>query len=170
MNLRYLKTFIDIAESGSIAGAGTRLTVSQSAASRQILEVEGESCRAADVIATAARDSKQTSMVRGRITLGREPRSRRVHMRCSGPGQRADVEDQIIWCAKLDFDVRRCRHIRQSPDVWRTERLEMLDPGIKIVDHQSDMMKPAIIQADTDLISCNLQDGDAEVAVSHDDA
>src|SRR4029434_1936224 len=42
MNLRYLKTFVDIAESGSIARAGTRLTVSQSAASRQILELEGE--------------------------------------------------------------------------------------------------------------------------------
>jgi DNA-binding transcriptional LysR family regulator len=42
MNLRYLKTFVDIADSGSIARAGTRLTVSQSAASRQILELEGE--------------------------------------------------------------------------------------------------------------------------------
>src|SRR5215510_13669263 len=42
MNLRYLKTFVDIAEPGSIARAGTRLTVSQSAASRQILELEGE--------------------------------------------------------------------------------------------------------------------------------
>src|SRR5215813_8675616 len=42
MNLRYLKTFVGIAESGSIARAGTRLTVSQSAASRQILELEDE--------------------------------------------------------------------------------------------------------------------------------
>src|SRR4029077_20719570 len=42
MNLRYLKTFVGIAESGSIARAGTRLTVSQSAASRQIIELEEE--------------------------------------------------------------------------------------------------------------------------------
>ena len=40
MNLRYLKTFVGIAESGSIARAGARLPVSQSAASRQILELE----------------------------------------------------------------------------------------------------------------------------------
>jgi LysR family cyn operon transcriptional activator len=42
MNLRYLQTFIGIAESGSIARAGARLTVSQSAASRQIIELEAE--------------------------------------------------------------------------------------------------------------------------------
>jgi len=42
MNLRYLQTFVGIAEAGSIAAAGARLTVSQSAASRQILELEAE--------------------------------------------------------------------------------------------------------------------------------
>lgn len=42
MNLRYLHTFVDIAEAGSIARAGPRLTVSQPAASRQILALEAE--------------------------------------------------------------------------------------------------------------------------------
>jgi len=42
MNLRYLQTFVDIAEAGSIARAGTRLNVSQPAASRQVLALEAE--------------------------------------------------------------------------------------------------------------------------------
>ena len=42
MNLRYLHTFVDIAEAGSIARAGARLNVSQPAASRQILALEAE--------------------------------------------------------------------------------------------------------------------------------
>jgi LysR family transcriptional regulator, cyn operon transcriptional activator len=42
MNLRYLHTFIDIADAGSIARAGAQLTVSQPAASRQILALEAE--------------------------------------------------------------------------------------------------------------------------------
>lgn len=42
MNLRYLHTFVDIAEAGSIARAGARLHVSQPAASRQILALEAE--------------------------------------------------------------------------------------------------------------------------------
>jgi LysR family cyn operon transcriptional activator len=42
MNLRYLRTFVDIAEAGSIARAGARLSVSQPAASRQILVLEAE--------------------------------------------------------------------------------------------------------------------------------
>lgn len=42
MNLRYLQTFVGIAEAGSIARAGTRLNVSQPAASRQILVLEAE--------------------------------------------------------------------------------------------------------------------------------
>jgi DNA-binding transcriptional LysR family regulator len=42
MNLRYLHTFVGIAETGSIARAGARLSVSQSAASRQILALEAE--------------------------------------------------------------------------------------------------------------------------------
>src|SRR5436189_3699620 len=42
MNLRYLQTFIGIAEAGSIARASGRLNVSQPAASRQILTLEAE--------------------------------------------------------------------------------------------------------------------------------
>lgn len=42
MNLRHLRTFVDTAESGSIARAGARLKVSQPAASRQILALEAE--------------------------------------------------------------------------------------------------------------------------------
>jgi LysR family cyn operon transcriptional activator len=42
LNLRHLSTFIDIAEAGSIARAAARLTVSQPAASRQILALESE--------------------------------------------------------------------------------------------------------------------------------
>jgi len=42
VNLRYLQTFIGIAEAGSIARAGARLNVSQPAASRQILALEAE--------------------------------------------------------------------------------------------------------------------------------
>ena len=42
MNLRYLHTFVGIAEAGSIARAGARLNVSQPAASRQILALEDE--------------------------------------------------------------------------------------------------------------------------------
>jgi DNA-binding transcriptional LysR family regulator len=42
MNLRYLRAFVGIAEAGSIARAGTRLNVSQPAASRQILALEAE--------------------------------------------------------------------------------------------------------------------------------
>ena len=42
MNLRYLQTFVDVAEVGSIARAGARLNVSQPAASRQILTLEAE--------------------------------------------------------------------------------------------------------------------------------
>jgi DNA-binding transcriptional LysR family regulator len=42
MNLRYLHTFIGIADAGSIARAGPRLNVSQPAASRQILALEAE--------------------------------------------------------------------------------------------------------------------------------
>src|ERR1700752_4498916 len=42
MNLRYLHTFVGVAEAGSIARAGTRLSVSQPAASRQILALETE--------------------------------------------------------------------------------------------------------------------------------
>jgi LysR family transcriptional regulator, cyn operon transcriptional activator len=42
MNLRYLQTFVGIAEAGSIARAGARLNVSQPAASRQILTLEAE--------------------------------------------------------------------------------------------------------------------------------
>ena len=42
MNLRYLHTFVDIAEAGSIARAGPQLNVSQPAASRQILALEAE--------------------------------------------------------------------------------------------------------------------------------
>ena len=42
MNLRYLQTFISVAEVGSIARVGTRLNVSQPAASRQILALEAE--------------------------------------------------------------------------------------------------------------------------------
>jgi LysR family transcriptional regulator, cyn operon transcriptional activator len=42
MNLRHLRTFLCIAETGSIARAGSRLHVSQPAASRQILTLENE--------------------------------------------------------------------------------------------------------------------------------
>src|SRR5262245_6027201 len=42
MNLRHVQTFVRIAEAGSIARAGARLTVSQPAASRQILALEAE--------------------------------------------------------------------------------------------------------------------------------
>jgi LysR family cyn operon transcriptional activator len=42
MNLRYLRTFVGIAEAGSIARAAARLTVSQPAASRQVLALEAE--------------------------------------------------------------------------------------------------------------------------------
>jgi DNA-binding transcriptional LysR family regulator len=42
MNLRYLQTFVGIAQAGSIARAGARLNVSQPAASRQILALEAE--------------------------------------------------------------------------------------------------------------------------------
>jgi DNA-binding transcriptional LysR family regulator len=42
MNLRYLLTFVSVAEAGSIARAGARLNVSQPAASRQILALEAE--------------------------------------------------------------------------------------------------------------------------------
>ena len=42
MNLRFLRTFVDIAEAGSIGRARARLNVSQPAASRQILALEGE--------------------------------------------------------------------------------------------------------------------------------
>jgi LysR family cyn operon transcriptional activator len=42
MNLRYLHTFVGIAEAGGIARAGARLTVSQPAASRQLLALEAE--------------------------------------------------------------------------------------------------------------------------------
>ena len=42
MNLRYLQTFISVAEAGGIARVGTRLNVSQPAASRQILALEAE--------------------------------------------------------------------------------------------------------------------------------
>jgi LysR family transcriptional regulator, cyn operon transcriptional activator len=42
MNLRYLRTFVGIAEAGGIARAGMRLNVSQPAASRQILALEAE--------------------------------------------------------------------------------------------------------------------------------
>lgn len=42
MNLRYLQTFISVADVGSIARVGTRLSVSQPAASRQILALEAE--------------------------------------------------------------------------------------------------------------------------------
>lgn len=42
MNLRYLRTFVGVAEAGSIARAGARLNVSQPAASRQILSLEDE--------------------------------------------------------------------------------------------------------------------------------
>jgi LysR family transcriptional regulator, cyn operon transcriptional activator len=42
MNLRFLRTFVGIAEAGSIARAGARLNLSQPAASRQILTLEAE--------------------------------------------------------------------------------------------------------------------------------
>ena len=42
MNLRYLRTFVGIAEAGTMARAGARLNVSQPAASRQILALEAE--------------------------------------------------------------------------------------------------------------------------------
>jgi LysR family transcriptional regulator, cyn operon transcriptional activator len=42
MNLRHLHAFVSIAEAGGIARAGARLTVSQPAASRQILALEAE--------------------------------------------------------------------------------------------------------------------------------
>ena len=42
MNLRYLRTFVAIAEAGTMARAGARLNVSQPAASRQILALEAE--------------------------------------------------------------------------------------------------------------------------------
>jgi LysR family cyn operon transcriptional activator len=42
MNLRYLQTFVGVADAGSIARAGARLTVSQPAASRQVLALEAE--------------------------------------------------------------------------------------------------------------------------------
>jgi DNA-binding transcriptional LysR family regulator len=42
MDLRYLRTFVTIAEAGGISRAGARLSVSQPAASRQILALEAE--------------------------------------------------------------------------------------------------------------------------------
>src|SRR5918996_4933792 len=42
MNLRQLQAFVSIADAGGIARAGTRLNVSQPAASRQILALEAE--------------------------------------------------------------------------------------------------------------------------------
>jgi LysR family transcriptional regulator, cyn operon transcriptional activator len=42
MNLRHLQAFVSIADAGGIARAGARLTVSQPAASRQILALEAE--------------------------------------------------------------------------------------------------------------------------------
>ena len=42
MNLRFLRTFVGIAEAGSIRRANARLNVSQPAASRQILALEEE--------------------------------------------------------------------------------------------------------------------------------
>src|SRR5512134_1741338 len=42
MNLRYLRTFVHIADAGGIARAGSRLNLSQPAASRQILALEAD--------------------------------------------------------------------------------------------------------------------------------
>ena len=42
MNFRHLRTFVSIAEAGGIARAGSRLNLSQPAASRQILALEAE--------------------------------------------------------------------------------------------------------------------------------
>jgi LysR family transcriptional regulator, cyn operon transcriptional activator len=42
MNLRYLQTFVSIADSGSIARASSRVNVSQPAASRQVFALEAE--------------------------------------------------------------------------------------------------------------------------------
>src|ERR687895_398038 len=42
MNLRFLRTFVSVADAGSIARAGTQLNLSQPAASRQILALESE--------------------------------------------------------------------------------------------------------------------------------
>jgi LysR family cyn operon transcriptional activator len=42
MNLRHLRTFVSIADAGSIARAGNRLNISQPAASRQILALEAD--------------------------------------------------------------------------------------------------------------------------------
>ena len=42
MNLRYLQTFVSIADSGSIARASARVNVSQPAASRQVFALEAE--------------------------------------------------------------------------------------------------------------------------------
>ena len=42
MNLRFLRTFVCVADAGSIARAGTQLNLSQPAASRQILALESE--------------------------------------------------------------------------------------------------------------------------------
>ena len=42
MNLRHLRTFVSIADAGGIARAGSRLNLSQPAASRQILALEAD--------------------------------------------------------------------------------------------------------------------------------
>ena len=47
MNLRYLQTFVDIAEAGSIARAGARLNVSQPAS--KLSSMSGSSTGSVDV-------------------------------------------------------------------------------------------------------------------------
>src|SRR5439155_23348862 len=65
-----------------------------------------------------------------------------------------------------------CRwwHVIQRRDVRRTERLKMLCPGIEVVDHEADMMEATIFQANAGLIFGKLQNGNAEVAIGHDNA
>jgi LysR family transcriptional regulator, cyn operon transcriptional activator len=92
MNLRFLRTFVEIADNAGFARAATRLNLTQSAASRQIQALEGE--LGLRLFTRAGRSVRLTSEGEDLLI-----RSRRLLFDADAIGQRASALKTGGWSA-----------------------------------------------------------------------
>src|SRR5262249_47596660 len=62
------------------------------------------------------------------------------------------------------------RHVGKRGDVRRAQRLDVLRPGLEVVDHQPDMVQALVVETDAGLVHAELQKRDVEIAIGHENA
>ena len=90
MNLRFLRTFVAVADNAGFARAAARLNLTQSAASRQIQALEGE--LGVRLFARVGRNARLT----------------------------AEGEDLLVRCRRLLSDVAALGERARGPQEWRS--------------------------------------------------